>query len=118
VKFYTAHLRGDREPELIREGFSWGAAIFGPFWLFAHSAWIAGALVLVIDLLLGLVPGAPGLLAGFVSFWLLGLFGQDLRRWNLALRGYTMPHVIAARDAGAAESRLLTARPELLDRMS
>ena len=116
MRFYTAHLRGDREPVLVREGFSWGAAIFGPFWLLAHRAWIAGALVLVADLMLGLLRNPYGPVAGLFAVWLLGLFGQDLRRWNLSLAGYTMPHVVAARDLAAAEARLFGARPELLDR--
>jgi hypothetical protein len=117
MRFYTVHLRRDEEPVLIREGFSWGAAIFGPLWLFVHAAWIAGFLVLVVDVLIGLIPGPLGVVGGIMSAWLLGLFGQDLRRWNLGLNGHSAPHVIAARDIASAEARLLGARPELMERM-
>jgi hypothetical protein len=121
MKFYTVHLRRDEEPVLIREGFSWGAAIFGPLWLFVHGAWVAGFLVLVVDALIGLVdqliPGPLGVIGGFMSAWVLGLFGQDLRRWNLGLNGHTEPHVIVARDIASAEARLLGARPELMERI-
>jgi urea transporter len=117
MRFYTVHLRPDEEPVLLREGFSFGAAIFGPIWLFFHGAWLAGLLVLVIDALIALLPGAFGVIGALTSVWLLGLFGQDLRRWNLTLNGYSTPHVIAARDIVAAEARLLGARPELMERM-
>jgi hypothetical protein len=118
MRFYTAHLRIDREPILIREGFSWGAAVFGALWLFVHGAWIAGVLALVADLLIGLLPKPFGIAGGFCLCWLLGLFGNDLRRWNLGLLGYAMPHIIAARDLTAADARLLGARPDLQDRMA
>ena len=47
MKFWTAHIRAGAAPELVREGFSWGALIFGPLWLAAHRAWIAAVLTLV-----------------------------------------------------------------------
>jgi hypothetical protein len=118
MRFYTAHLRTDRDPILIREGFSWGAALFGPLWLLLHRAWIAGVLAAVAFLLIGLLPNPLDIVGGFGLAWLLGLFGQDLRRWNLGLLGYVMPHIIAARDIAAADSRLLGARPDLMDRIT
>ena len=45
---------------------------------------------------------------------LLGLFGQDLRRWSLARRGFTLAHMLAAPDEDAALARLLGARPDLV----
>jgi hypothetical protein len=116
VKFYTVHLRVDQEPVLVREGFSWLAAIFGPVWLFFNAAWIAGGLVFGADLLLGLLPQPLRLAAWLFSAWAMGLFGTDLVCWNLGLRGHAMPHVIAARDLPSAEARLFDARPELAER--
>ena len=48
---YTAHVRADRSPVLVQEGWSWGAAVFGPFWLLAQRAWIPGLLFLALTLL-------------------------------------------------------------------
>ncbi len=31
-------------PVLVREGFSWGAFLFGPFWLLAHRLWLPALL--------------------------------------------------------------------------
>ena len=59
MKIYTALLKADAEPVLVREGFSWGALIFGPFWLAAHRAWIAAAISLAAYVLIAvLVPRA------------------------------------------------------------
>ncbi|MGI4955096.1 MAG: DUF2628 domain-containing protein [Janthinobacterium lividum] len=114
MKVWTAHLHPVRPPVLVHEGWSWGAAVFGPFWLLAHRAWVPGAVVLAIVVMLNLlVPqGLRGLLVlGF--FLLLGLLGRDLLRWSLERRGYALAHVVAARDGDAAFARLLDARPDL-----
>ena len=112
---YTAHLRAHTPPVLVHEGFAWGALVFGPLWLFAHRVWIAGILVLVADGLIAALPSAALRLALAVALaWLLGLFGQDLRRWSLARRGFVFAHVVAADGPDAALSRLLTRRPDLV----
>ncbi len=114
MRIYTAHTHPTRAPVLVREGFSWGAAIFGPLWLFFHRAWLAAVLVLCAEVLLGLIP-LPPLRFGLelALAWLLGLFGQDLRRWSLARQGFLLAHVVAGADADAALARLLDRRPDL-----
>ncbi len=114
MKVWTAHLHPARPPVLIHEGWSWGAALFGPFWLLAHRAWVPGVIVLAVVIILNLlVPNSlRGLLVlGF--FLLLGLLGRDLLRWSLARRGYALAHVVTAQDDDAAFARLLDARPDL-----
>ena len=57
MTFYTAHLKPDAEPVLVREGFSWGALVFGPLWLAAHRAWLLAALALAgYVLIAALIP--------------------------------------------------------------
>ena len=53
VRFWTAHtpVRA-RHPVLVREGFSWGALLFGPLWLAVHRAWIAAVLALAASVLI------------------------------------------------------------------
>ncbi|MBV8590872.1 MAG: hypothetical protein JO212_12600, partial [Acetobacteraceae bacterium] len=53
MKFWTVHIREDKPPELVPEGFAWGAFFFGPLWLFLHRAWIAGLLSLAAYILIG-----------------------------------------------------------------
>ena len=44
---------------------------------------------------------------------ILGLTGNDLRRWSLEHRGYLLVHVVAAVNPDDAFTRLLTRRPDL-----
>jgi Protein of unknown function (DUF2628) len=114
LKFWTAHLRQGVPPVLVREGFSWGALLFGPLWLAAHRAWIPAVLTVVASLLIVFLATegiAVVLMAGVIV--LLGLSGQDLRRWSLDHRGYLLTQVIAAHNEFGALERLLTRRPDL-----
>jgi ABC-type transport system involved in cytochrome bd biosynthesis fused ATPase/permease subunit len=114
MKVWTAHLHPARPPVLIHEGWSWGAALFGPFWLLAHRAWVPGVIVLAVVVILNLlVPNSMRGLLVLGFFLLLGLLGRDLLRWSLARRGYALAHVVTAQDDDAAFARLLDARPDL-----
>ncbi len=113
MRFWTAHLKGDAEPVLVREGFSVWAMIFGPFWLAFHRAWIPAVLLLAAGVLASLLPGPLDAIAPFALAWAAGLFGRDMVRWSLARRGWLLAHVVAAPDEEAALARLLAARPEL-----
>jgi hypothetical protein len=99
---------------LVREGFSWGALLFGPFWLLSHRAWIPGVLALAAGVALAFAPPPLGGLMEWLLAWALGLFGQDLRRWSLERAGYDLVHVVAAPDADSALARLLERRPDLI----
>ena len=114
MKFWTAHIRAGAAPELVREGFSWGALIFGPLWLAAHRAWIAAVLTLVAWVLI-IVLTQDGVSAALLTtvIVLLGLSGHDLRRWSLEHRGYLLAQVVVARNELEALGRLLERRPDL-----
>ncbi len=117
MRIFTAHAHAGRPPVLVREGFSWGAFILGPFWLLAHGAWVPGVLALCVWIAVAaLVPAPFAVSVLFALAWALGLFGRDLRRWSLANAGYVLVHVIAAPDEDAALARLLDRRPDLIGR--
>ena len=119
MKYWTVHLKPGQtasviSPVLVREGFSWGAFFLGPLWLLAHHAWVPAALVLAVNVIAGtLAPAAvqPFLFLG-ISL-LIGLSGNDLRRFALEQKGYVLMHVVASRDTDGALARLLDSRPEL-----
>jgi hypothetical protein len=114
VKLYSAHLKADAEPVLLREGFSWGALIFGPLWLLAHRAWIAAGLSFAAFVLIAVFAPEPAgtiLSAGLAV--ILGLIGNDLRSAALEHRGYALLHVLAARGPDEAWMRLIANRPDL-----
>jgi hypothetical protein len=117
VTFFSAHLKPDAEPVLVPEGFSLAALVFGPLWLAAHRAWVPAALAMAADVLIGALVHDPArIVLGAGLAVLLGLTGQDLRRWTLEQRGYLLTNVFAVRDAEEALLRLLTVRPDLANR--
>jgi len=117
VKLYTAHLKTDADPQLIREGFSWGAGLLGPFWLALHRAWIAAVICLAgFILIAALAPSPLCWILGLGLALLLALIGHDLRRWSLEHRGYLLVHVLAASGHEDAFARLLARRPDLAER--
>ncbi len=114
MKFWTAQIRAGAAPVLVREGFSWGALIFGPLWLAAHRVWIPAVLALVACILIVVLTDgiiSMALLATLAI--LLGLSGHDLRRWSLDHRGYLLSQVVAAPTEIDALARLLGRRPDL-----
>jgi hypothetical protein len=114
LKFWTAHVRQGTAPVLVREGFSWGALVFGPLWLAVHRAWIPAVLTLVAAVLIFFLT-TDGVSAALLSalILLLGLSGHDLRRWSLDHRGYLLAQVVAARSELDALQVLLARRPDL-----
>ena len=115
MRIYTAHTKPYAAPVLVREGFSWGAFVFGPLWLLAHRAWIAGALAACAWVAVALLPGRTERWLLFAALaWAAGLFGRDAWRWSLARRGYVLPHVVAAAREDDAMARLLDRRPDLV----
>jgi hypothetical protein len=118
MKVWTVHLRNAADPVLVREGFSLGAAVFGPVWLAAHRAWVPAAFALAAWLLIGvLADGTLGLILEIGLALLIGFSGHDLQRWSLARRGYVLAEVVTGRQVDGAFERLLLRRRDLRDRM-
>lgn len=114
MKLYSSHLRPGAPPRLVAEGFSPGAMIFGVLWLLVQGAWIPGLILLAAGLCAGrlaTVLHSPAPLLGLLVAQ--GLFGRDLIRWSLALRGYRPGPPVAGRTHDAAFFRLIEARPDL-----
>ena len=116
MRVYTVHRRSagpfrEDDVQLVREGFCWGAAIFGPFWALYRGLWLTALLlVFALAVMLALVAamgGEPVSSFGiqFGLFLLAGLFGNDLRRWTLTRRGYDFESVVASDSLPRAERR-------------
>jgi hypothetical protein len=117
VKIWTAHEKPHASPILLREGFSFGALIFGPFWLAAHRAWVPAGVALVLEIAIPLLTLPPASLVLFLGLAvLLGCSGRDLVRWSIARRGYLEANVVTGRNEDDAQARLLAARPDLVER--
>jgi hypothetical protein len=115
VKVYTTHVRPDRAPVLVREGFSWTALIFGVFYFLWHRAWNAVAVdaaAVALASVAGALLGTAAPMLGVIV--LQGVLGHDLLRWGLAMRGYVQGPVVAAQDQDSALARLLDERHDLV----
>lgn len=113
MKTWAAHLQPEREPVLVRDGFAWGAMLFGPFWLLAHRAWVPATLSLATYAMVqALMPPVVCVVLIPAIMLLHGQNGSDMIGWGLERRGYLLAHVIAARSEAEAFVRLLTERPD------
>src|SRR5262249_49070220 len=88
--------RLDRAEDVVfvRDGFSWAAALFAPFFLAIRGEWLGLAVyavaVTVLSLVLDAIGAAPDwmmwvvLLLGVIT----GFEANELQRWSLARRGW------------------------------
>ncbi len=119
MRVYTVHERAwsagaDRDAVLVREGFAWGAFLFGPLWALAHglvrgfAAWLAAEFALGLAIAFG-EPDPPTALALTLGLRLaFGFLGSEVRRAALARAGHVLTGVVAAPDRDAAEYRYLS----------
>jgi hypothetical protein len=115
VKIYTTHLKPGAEPVLIREGFSIAAALFGWLWMVFQMAWVPAALLFLAEMLVGRITVHLGSPVPFLGLILVqGVFGRDLLRWSLSLRGFADGPVVGGLTEDAAFARLLDQRPDLI----
>ena len=124
MRTYTVHERPDPAADrvdraealvFVRDGFSWGAALFAPLWLIAHRLWwpllgyvvVSGAfqlpqLFLTVDQRwLGLATVALHVLIGFEA--------DSLRRWGLERRGWHSVGTVSGKTAAECERRFFDA---------
>ena len=125
MRIYTVHLgppRKDlreRDIRFVKEGFSWPAALFNVFWALVKGMWIAAIIIFLAQAVVSGVIGAARLApeaeaaASLAFVLLLGLFGNDLLRFELARRGYREVGVVAARNLAGAEQRAFERIPAL-----
>ncbi|WP_424363236.1 DUF2628 domain-containing protein [Methylocystis parvus] len=111
---FTVHLppAGEAEPEKIRflrEGYSWPAFIFGPFWLLWKRAWVAAigwTLLLVAIGAAGYVFKMPKDATSFIGLaaaLILGFEGDRVIAWSLRRHGYEETDVVIADNVEEAE---------------
>jgi hypothetical protein len=93
----------------LRDGFSWGAFLFGPFWLAWRRAWLAAFLwtaALALIAFAGAKLGLPSSMASVIGFALalaLGYEGTRVVAWTLVRKGYAESDVIIGDDLDEAE---------------
>jgi len=99
---------------MVREGFSWAAALFPLFWFLAKKLWLVAGLYFALATLLGFVlPGAISPWALIALQILTGFEARNLQRWTLERQGYRLMGVVQARDEAGAVLNLADRRPDL-----
>ena len=115
MKFFSVH-RDEDKLVLVREGFSWAAAVFNFAWALYHRAWtIAGLLIAVTyPAHMWLAHQDSGLkTAGMIAFGgVVGFVANDLRRWWLGLMKYEKLGVVSGLNKQDAERRFLDNNPK------
>ena len=128
MKAYSVHVRDSgASPKvvLVKEGFSWPAALFGVLWALALGLWETALVLFVAQLALGFAAGlalgdasasANAVVVG--SSIITGLVFGELQRWNLARRGIVETETVSADSKPDAEARYLDENPFVLARLA
>ncbi len=118
MRLYSVHLRhngrhADRDLVLVKEGFSWPAALFTVFWALAHRMWWVAMGVFALFTLVGAVLvwlGVGETADGLITIALMvgvGMVGNDLRRWSLSRADFLEVAMVSGKNVEDATRRFL-----------
>ena len=119
MRVWTVHLRPSLAGKpartvMVREGFSWLAALFPLFWFLAKRLWLVAALYFSFATLMGFVLPAGIAPWAMVALQILtGFEARNLQRWTLARQGFRLMGVVQGRDEEGAVLNLADRRPDL-----
>ncbi|MDH5489962.1 MAG: DUF2628 domain-containing protein [Rhodospirillaceae bacterium] len=131
MNVYSIHVRGDarnnennknHKPKLVvvKDGFSLGATAFGPLWALVLGLWEAAIIIFIVQLVFGFlinefIPGSPAQIAAQIGVAItIGISANELRRWNLARRGFGERASVSGTDIIDAERRFFETHPDIL----
>lgn len=126
MSVYSVHVRDTGlKPNLalVKDGFSWPAAVFGFIWALVVGAWDVALVLLGVQIVAGvLVPLLIGDATAQTVVQLgvsvvIGLIANELRRWSLDRRGLYEDAVVTAHDKEEAERRYLDANPYMTSKL-
>jgi Protein of unknown function (DUF2628) len=95
----------------VRDGFSWGAALFSPVYLAVKGQWFAFVAYLVLGFLAAAVLWSVGLIQNWFTFMVIGLNiylgfeASTLERMWLNYRGWREVGTVAGRNLPECERR-------------
>lgn len=119
MRAFTAYRRwlgvgGKAETMVIRDGFAWGACLFGPLWALLRRRWAAAAVLAAgwfVAAMLGGLAGDPAIAGGL---WLIavlwaGFSARDLEAWSMETQGWLLTDAVLAPSLDEAEARMIAA---------
>lgn len=95
----------------VRDGFSWRALLFGPFYFLFRAEWLSLVLYIIVAIALSVLLrlfSAGNEWTGWMMLLLnviAGFEATDLKRWSLARRGWREIAAVGGRDQDDAERR-------------
>lgn len=101
---YADSSKKNKEPILIKQGFSFIAAFFNFFWVTYHKMWLIAISLLAISYLLS--SSTSSYIANCINFAILfifGFFASDIREYYARKKGYNLSDVILASNEEEAE---------------
>ncbi|MCE2509511.1 MAG: DUF2628 domain-containing protein [Alphaproteobacteria bacterium] len=117
MAIYTVHRfdpvneRDEAETVFVKEAFAWPAFFFTGLWAFWNRMWLAGVVLIAVQLALnvGLTAlGVDPVVRGIVLFGYLvivGFFANDWRRRTLRSKGYAFEGVVSGETRETAARR-------------
>ncbi|MCA3366560.1 MAG: DUF2628 domain-containing protein [Roseomonas sp.] len=119
MRVWTVHQRAalagkPARTVMVREGFSWWAALFPLFWFLAKRLWLVAALYFSLATFMGFVlPASISPWAMMALQILTGFEARNLQRWSLERQGFRLMGVVQGRDEEGAVLNLADRRPDL-----
>ncbi|MCA3381546.1 MAG: DUF2628 domain-containing protein [Roseomonas sp.] len=119
MRVWTVHQRAalagkPARTVMVREGFSWWAALFPLFWFLAKRLWLVAVLYLSLATFMGFVlPASISPWAMMALQILTGFEARNLQRWSLERQGFRLMGVVQGRDEEGAVLNLADRRPDL-----
>ena len=99
---------------MVREGFSWLAALFPLIWFLAKRLWLVAALYFALATLIGFVlPSTVSPWAMMALQILTGFEARNLQRWSLERQGFRLMGVVQGRNEDGAVLNLADRRADL-----
>lgn len=103
----------------MKEGFCWPAFFFSALWALYNRMWLAAAGIFLAEIAISSIfslLGADDVTQLVISIGLaalLGVVGNDIRRWTLFRQGFLQTDVVTGRDRDSAEQRFWEQHPSL-----
>ena len=99
---------------MVREGFSWLAALFPLIWFLAKRLWLVAALYFALATLIGFVLPSTAFPWAMMALQILsGFEARNLQRWSLERQGFRLMGVVQGRNEDGAVLNLADRRADL-----
>ena len=124
MKVFTVYTRRhgldpDRDIVFVKEGFCWPAFFFSVLWALWSRRWLVALGLFAAEAAASAVMVALNadlrsrLIVSVGLAAIIGVLGNDLRRWTLERRGFVLCDIVTGGDGDAAERRFFDRHPEL-----